>query len=374
MTQQAYAEVHRYHAAHPTATGRPGADPAAGAGTAGALSAEDLRRPSPAAGCRRQALPGPGRRRVVAHRQPDLRGGDPLSRRPPRQGLQHDHRQPDRASVLARPAARSRRTRAVHDARRHEHAERRLLRRRRARARRLRRARHRGHPGALLHRLSARSRPRALSPHVEGWYDEIVATGPDGLPPLRRIPRSPVRPLRQHHLVHRRRLASRADARAGLDAIAAGIRSTGVKNLFTAHLHPEYSPIESFPGADWLDVNITYTYGIVHRSLLDDWQRDPAWPFFLHRVDLRGRAQRQPSADPPAGLVVGAVRRQRPLHGQQSHLAVLGRLAGGARSAGSLAMARWGAFFRALPWSELVPDSTTSSSPAGSARRAASTA
>ena len=81
---------------------------------AGALSADDLRRPAAAARCRRPALPGPGRCRLVADRQPRLRGCDPLSRRSPRQGLQHAHRQPGRASVLAQPAARSRRTRAVH--------------------------------------------------------------------------------------------------------------------------------------------------------------------------------------------------------------------------------------------------------------------
>jgi hypothetical protein len=69
-----------------------------------------------------------------------------------------------------------------------------------------------------------------ISPHFDGWYDEIVATG-------RRLP-----PLR-HYLGRRRRFTNitcmggdwhRADAPC-LDAITYGIRSAGVRNLFTAH-------------------------------------------------------------------------------------------------------------------------------------------
>ena len=78
------------------------------------------------------------------------------------------------------------------------------------------------------------------------------------------------------------------EARAGLDAIAAGIKSTGVTNLFTAHVRPETSGIEAFAGSDWLDVNFTYSYGIVHRSLLADWQRDPVMPFLLIESTYEG--------------------------------------------------------------------------------------
>jgi hypothetical protein len=194
-----------------------------------------------------------------------------------------------------------------------------------------------------------------ISPHFDGWYDEIVATGPAG--------------SRLYGEYLGRRFGRFANiiwcmggdwhpelTRPGLDAIAHGIRSTGVKNLFTAHPHPEFSPIDSFPGADWLDVNITYTYGTVHRSLIEDWKRDPAWPFFLLESTYEGEHNAS--------------------HQQIRRQAYWSMLCGGNGHCfgnhpiwlfwdgwqealdlpGSIAMARWGGFFRALPWSELMPD------------------
>jgi hypothetical protein len=198
-------------------------------------------------------------------------------------------------------------------------------------------------------------RGAGMSLHMDGWYDEIVATGPEG--------------CRKYGEYLGRRFGRFANiiwciggdwhpevTRPGLDAIAHGIRAAGVKNLFTAHPHPENSPIDSFPGADWLDVNITYTYGTVHRSLIEDWQRDPAWPFFLLESTYEGEHNAS--------------------HQQIRRQAYWSVLCGGNGHCfgnhpvwlfwdgweealdlpGSYAMARWGAFFRALPWSELVPD------------------
>ncbi|HVO01082.1 MAG TPA: DUF4038 domain-containing protein [Candidatus Cybelea sp.] len=191
--------------------------------------------------------------------------------------------------------------------------------------------------------------------HMDGWYDEIVATGPEG--------------CRRYGEYLGRRLGRFAniiwcmggdwhpeESRAGLDAIAHGLRATGVKNLFTAHPHPEFSPIESFPGADWLDVNITYTYGTVHRSLIEDWKRDPAWPFFLLESTYEGEhnASHQQIRRQAYWSVLcggnGHVFGNHPIwlfwDGWESALDL----------PGAHAMARWGAFFRALPWAELVPD------------------
>ena len=52
----------------------------------------------------------------------------------------------------------------------------------------------------------------------------------------------------------------------------------------------------------------TYTYDIVHRALLADWQREPVVAVLPDRVHLRGRAQRVGPSDPPPGVVVGALR------------------------------------------------------------------
>lgn len=200
-----------------------------------------------------------------------------------------------------------------------------------------------------------RDRGPGISPHLDGWHDEIVATGPEG---CRRY---------GDYLGRRfRRFANIVwciggdwhpeDAWAGLDAVAAGLRGAGVGTLFTAHPHPEFSPIESFPGADWLDLNVTYSYGTVPRALLTDWQRDPPWPFFLIESTYEGEHNASPQQ----------IRRQAywsVLCGGNGHCMgnhPIWLFWEGWQAAldqpGSIAMARWGAFFRARPWSELVPD------------------
>jgi Protein of unknown function (DUF4038)/Putative collagen-binding domain of a collagenase len=207
-------------------------------------------------------------------------------------------------------------------------------------------------PTYIGYRLDRPGFPR----HLEGWYDEIVATGPDG--------------CRRYGEYLGRRFGRFAnlmwtiggdwhpeEARAGLDAAAAGIRSAGVRTLFTAHPHPETSPVDVFAGSTWLDVNVTYTYGIVHQALLQDWSRhDPAWPFFLVESTYEGEHNASDLQ----------VRRQAwwsVLCGGNGH--IMGNhpiwlFWSGWREAlelpGSIGMARWGDFFRALPWAELVPD------------------
>jgi hypothetical protein len=200
-----------------------------------------------------------------------------------------------------------------------------------------------------------RDRGPGISPHLDGWHDEIIATGPAG--------------CRRYGEYLGRRFSRFTniiwciggdwhpdDTRPGLDAIAAGLRSAGITTLFTAHPHPEFSPIDSYPGADWLDLNVTYTYGIVHRALLGDWQRDPPWPFFLIESTYEGEHNASEQQ----------IRRQAywsVLCGGNGHC--MGNFPiwsfwegwkTALDQAGSQAMARWGRFFRALPWSELVPD------------------
>ena len=285
----------------------------------------------------------------------DLRGCGPLSRRPPRQGLQHAHRQPDRASLLARSAARPRRPRAVLDAGR-------TWQRRTT---------------PISTRRSACSTPARSAASPCCWRPATSATGTTAATACRsastagttRSSRTGPDGCRVYGEYLGRRFGRFAniiwmiggdwhpeEARTGLDAIADGIRSTGVKNLFTAHPHPEFSPIESFAGSSWLDVNVTYTYGIVHRSLIADWQRDPPWPFFL--IELTYEGEHNASHQQIRRQAYWSV-----LCGGNGHC--MGNYPiwlfwDGWQDAldlpGSVAMARWGGFFRALPWSELVPD------------------
>jgi hypothetical protein len=198
----------------------------------------------------------------------------------------------------------------------------------------------------------------------EGWYDEVVANGVDG---NRRWGEYLGRRFGHFDNIMWMLGGDRNPGQAlePLNALAYGLRSTGITTPFTAHVHPEDSPIEAFAGADWLDVNPTYTYGIVHRKLIDDWNRDPAWPFFL--IESTYECEHDASELQIRRQAYWSV-----LCGGNGHL--MGNKPmwlfgdgweGQLRSPGSIAMARWGDFFRAMPWSELVPDESHAFATAG---------
>ena len=121
----------------------------------------------------------------------------------------------------------------------------------------------------------------------EGWYEETLANGPAKLRDYGRYvgnrykgfdnifwclggDRNPGRALRE------------------VMETARGIKEVDQRHLFTAHVAPEHSPVDVYPGADWLDVNVTYTYKLVHDSLLRDYQRTPVVPFFLIESTYEG--------------------------------------------------------------------------------------
>ncbi len=77
-------------------------------------------------------------------------------------------------------------------------------------------------------------------------------------------------------------------AREAVDAVAFGIKEFDDRHLFTAGSEPEYSAIDRYKDGGWLDLNSTYTYGIVHQKLLDDYNRVPVMPFFLLETTYEG--------------------------------------------------------------------------------------
>lgn len=189
----------------------------------------------------------------------------------------------------------------------------------------------------------------------EGWYDEVVANGVEG---------------GRAWGEHLGRRFGRFDnimwtiggdrdpegAFGALDAIARGLRAAGATGPFTAHVHPEESPVDVYPGVDWLDVNPTYTYGIVHRALIDDWKRDPVVPFFLIESTYEGEHD-------ASALQIRRQAWWSVLCGGNGH--IMGNKpmwlfgegwADALTSPAAVAMARWGSFFRDLPWADLEPD------------------
>ncbi len=99
-------------------------------------------------------------------------------------------------------------------------------------------------------------------------------------------------------------------------AFVAGIRDEDDGHLVTAHVHPEASAVDEYEGDGWITLNQTYTYGIVHRRLLDDYRARPGPPVRAVRVDLRGRARRHRAPDPAPGVVGAHLRGDRPVHRQ----------------------------------------------------------
>jgi hypothetical protein len=73
-----------------------------------------------------------------------------------------------------------------------------------------------------------------------------------------------------------------------IDLLALGIKEYDQRHLISAHCEPEHSAAEDFSGGGWLDFNTTYTYGIVHIKLLQDYNRTPVMPSILVESSYEG--------------------------------------------------------------------------------------
>jgi hypothetical protein len=146
------------------------------------------------------------------------------------------------------------------------------------------------------------------------------------------------------------------NAREDVDAVVAGIKEFDTRHLFTAHCHPENSAVDQYKDDGWLDLNSTYTYGIVHRMLLADYNRAPAMPFFLIETTYEGehnasalQIRRQAYWAILCGAT-GQLMGNRPIWlfdpGWQAAM----------DATGSQDMARLKALFTSRPWYELAPD------------------
>jgi len=76
--------------------------------------------------------------------------------------------------------------------------------------------------------------------------------------------------------------------RGRMRAFVEGILQRDDQHLITAHVHPDSSPVEEYEGDGWLTLNQTYSYGIVHRKLIEDYERQPVRPFVLFETTYEG--------------------------------------------------------------------------------------
>ncbi len=188
----------------------------------------------------------------------------------------------------------------------------------------------------------------------EGWYEEVLANGEAGCHAWGRYLGE--RFGRFDNIVWSiGGDRNPAAATNPLCAIVRGLRESNVGNLFTALVSEEFSPLD-IPGLDGVDINLTYTYGIVHRKLHEDYRREPPRPTILSECTYEGEydaSGAQIRRQAYWSVVCGGSGHcfgNRPIWlfdpGWQQAL----------DSPGAVAMARFGEFFRGLPWSALRPD------------------
>lgn len=190
---------------------------------------------------------------------------------------------------------------------------------------------------------------------AEGWYDEVVANGPEG---CRAYGEYLGRRFGGYENIIWSIGADRnpEDARAGLEAMARGIKSTAPDCLMTAQMLPEHSAAEHYPDAEWLDLLSTYSYGIIPRLLERDWNSTPTRPIFLVESAYENEhdsTQLQIRRAAYWSVLFGGnghVMGNKPIWmfdpGWQDHVA----------SDGAANLSRFGAFFRSIDWWTLVPD------------------
>jgi len=189
----------------------------------------------------------------------------------------------------------------------------------------------------------------------EGWIEELVANGPQKALGWGRYVGKRYRDF--DNIVWIIGGDHNPDkAREEVDAVARGIKETDDRHILTAHCHPENSAADQYGNEGWLDLNTTYTYGIVHHKLTADYSRQPPMPFVLIESTYEGEHN------------ASAVQIRR-----QAYWAILSGATGqfmgnrpmwlfdpgweqALHSLGAEDMQRLVLLFASRPWSQLVPD------------------
>lgn len=157
-----------------------------------------------------------------------------------------------------------------------------------------------------------------------------------------------------------------------LNMIALGIKEYDKRHLLTGDCAPEESPADEFSSGGWMDLNNAYSYEIVHRKLLDAYNRTPVMPFFLKESTYEGEhnaSEVQIRRQAYWAVLCGGFGhvfgnfRIWSFGTQRANLLkfrVWGNVTTDWHKAmdtpGSIGMLHWGELFRSLPWFDLIPD------------------
>jgi hypothetical protein len=189
----------------------------------------------------------------------------------------------------------------------------------------------------------------------EGWYEEVLVNGPAKCREYGRYVGSRYKDFGNIlWLMGGDRNPEKAVKE--VDQMALGIKEKDKRHLFTAHVAPEFSPVEVYPNASWLDINVTYTYKLIHDSLLKDYNRAPVIPFFLIESSYEGEHNSstvQIRRQAYWAILCGGT-------GQSIGNRPIWLFDPGWQEAmdapGSTSMAYLKTFFSSRPWYDLVPD------------------
>jgi len=139
-------------------------------------------------------------------------------------------------------------------------------------------------------------------------------------------------------------------------AMANGILAEDPRHLMTAHVNPECKPYEQYPDDPWLTLNQTYSYTIVHRALIEDYNSRPVRPNILFESTYENEHNASPLqirrqaywafTSGACGHFLGTFPTWRFDQGWEAAL----------ESPGSLAMVHLKALMTSVPWWDLVPD------------------
>lgn len=141
-----------------------------------------------------------------------------------------------------------------------------------------------------------------------------------------------------------------------IDTIAVAIKHFDRDHLMTAQCEPEFSSLDQFSSGGWVDFNSVYTYGIVHRKLLSEYNRKPEMPALLIESTYEGEhnsSQEQIRRQAywsvlcgGFGHIFGSFPVDVSAKGWISSL----------ETAGASGMMYWGNFFSSIKWNKLIPD------------------
>jgi hypothetical protein len=77
-------------------------------------------------------------------------------------------------------------------------------------------------------------------------------------------------------------------------ALVHGMKKHDQRHLYTAHPAADVQTADVYGKGNWLDIHTTYSYGIVHKHLMRDYNSEPATPFVLTESTYEGEHNSTP--------------------------------------------------------------------------------